>query len=204
MKILKILFVISLLIPLCGVSQSIGELDYISPFHEELAAIKKDNQWAFINTNGDMVVDFRTDLVVSNLEEGNYPVFVNDRCLIVKEQNEISYFGYIDSSGETVIEPQYLNATNFYQKRAIALELLKVVVGKNEALDKTVAYDKYLEAIIDTNGNVLEYLSPKRTNVILDKKFLPKPPEIKSKQISDHLYAISNKDHTWTIIKSNQ
>lgn len=193
-----------LLIPLFGASQALEHLDFVSPFHEELAAIKKDNQWAFINTNGDLVIDFRTDLVASNLEDGDYPVFMNNRCLIVKKQNDISYFGYIDSSGKTVIEPQYLNATNFYQERAIALELLKVVVGKNEALDKTVAYDKYLEAVIDTHGNVLEYVSPKRTNVILDKKFLPNPPEIKSKQMSRQLYVIYNDDNTWTIVKSNQ
>jgi hypothetical protein len=193
-----------LLIPLSVISQSIDALDYISPFHNGFAAIKKDNQWAFINTKGDIVVNYRTDLVLSTFDDGDYPVFANERCLIIKEQNGISYFGYIDSSGETVIEPQYLNATNFYQERAIALELLKVVIGRSETLDKDVAYDKYLEAIIDTNGNVLEYLSPKRTNVILDKKFLPRPPEIKSKQISNHLYAISNEDYTWTIVKRNQ
>lgn len=201
MKTLRILFLsLVFLIPLTSFSQSIDELDFVSPFHDDMAAVKKDNQWAFINTKGDIVINFRTDIAISDHSNIAYPIFVDDRCLIVEKNNGISYFGFIDKTGKTVIEPKYLNATNFSQGRAIALELLKEVVGENKALNKTVAYDKYLEAVIDTNGNVLGYLSPKRTNVILDKKFLRCPPKITAKHISDDLFALLNENNTWSII----
>ncbi|WP_299336434.1 WG repeat-containing protein [uncultured Psychroserpens sp.] len=200
MRTLRFLFLSLVMIPFLSFSQSMENLDYISPFQNGMAAVKKDNQWAFINTKGDVVINFRADIAISELEGKNYPVFADDRCLIVEQKNGISYFGFIDKTGNTVVEPKFLNATNFYNGQAIALELLKEVVGENKALNKTVSYDKYLEAVIDTNGNVLGYLSPKRTNVILDKKFLRCPPKISAKHISDNLFAFLNDDNTWSII----
>ena len=67
-------------------------LDYISSFNDGVAAIKKDNQWAFINKDGDIVINFRNDLVSRKSHDGNYPIFQNERCLIAEERNGISYF----------------------------------------------------------------------------------------------------------------
>ena len=57
-------------------------------------------------------MSFRDDFVTTKSDDDNYPVFKNGIC-------------YIDNSGETVIEPRFLNATNFINKTAIALELKK-------------------------------------------------------------------------------
>ncbi|MFK7782679.1 WG repeat-containing protein [Psychroserpens sp.] len=186
-------------ISLFGFSQSLENVDFISPFNEGFAAIQKDGQWSFINQQGILIMDFRSDLVVSQNLDGSFPVFSSGRCLIEEKRNGISYFGYINTCGTKIIEPQYLNALNFDNGLAIVLELIKVRVGTNEVLGKNVAYDKYLEAVIDVQGNIKGYVSPKRTNVLLDKKFLRQPPKIATKKISNNLYALLNKNNTWDI-----
>lgn len=203
MKNTIILFITVVLIPIFGASQPIENLDYISSFHDEVAAIKKDNYWAFINRDGDIVVNFRNDLVTTKTNDGNYPIFKNGRCLIVKEKDDISYFGYINTTGETVVKPQYLNASNFNNNIAIVLELIKEDVGKNVALGKNVVYYKYYEVTIDINGNTKHYLTQEGINVVLDKKFLRKSPEITSKLISDNLVAFKGKNKKWLVKKIN-
>ena len=201
MKKLIIIFSVILVIPIFGFTQTTKNLDYISPFHDGLAAIEKDGQWAFIDTKGNIVVDFRNDLVTTKLNNEEYPVFMDGRCLIEEKKAGIPYFGYIDSTGETIIKPQFLNATNFSKGKAIVLELVKEIVGKNQALGKDVVYYKYYEAIIDTTGNIDNYLTQKGINVVLDKDFLRQRPKIDSRQISKDVYAVIDAKNTWSIIK---
>ncbi|WP_347925567.1 WG repeat-containing protein [Pontimicrobium sp. SW4] len=196
-----IMFTLLVLISVSSFTQTTENLDYISPFTEGIAAIKKDNQWAFINKDGDIIVKFRNDLVTTKSPDGDYPIFKNGRCLIVNKKNGISYFGYINTFGKTVIEPRFLNATNFKNNTATVLELKKEEIGKNIALDKVVVYYKYYEVTIDRDGNVKNYLTQKGNNVVLDKKFLRNPPKFTSKQISDNLVATKNEKGKWTIKK---
>ncbi|MFT5847307.1 MAG: hypothetical protein ACJARX_001805 [Psychroserpens sp.] len=204
MKKAIILFFVIIIIPLFGFSQSIENLDYISPFHDDIAVVKKENQWAFINNKGDIIVDFRDDLVTTKFADANYPIFSDERCLIKQIKDGISYFGYIDTSGKTIIEPQFLNAANFSNGKAIVLELVKELVGENKALGKNVVYHKYYEATIDTNGEIKNYLTQKAINIVLDKEFTRKPPQIISKHISDNLFAVKYKNNKWTIITINE
>lgn len=196
----KVIFmqIVFLLIPILGFSQSQERFDYVSKFHEDVAAVKKGNQWGFINNRGDIVIDFRGDLVATETEDGSYPIFKNDRCLISKNKNDIPYFGYINKLGETVIEPQFLKASNFNNHIAFALKLVTEVIGTNELLNKKMVYHKYFEVIIDHNGHVKDYLS-EPINVILDKKFIKNPLKITSKFISDQLIATMDKNGKWTI-----
>ena len=201
MKKTIIILIAVVLIPFFGVTQTIENLDYISSFNDGVAAIKKDNQWGFINKDGDIVVNFRKDLVTTKSKDGNYPIFKDGRCLIVNKKNGISYFGYINTSGKTVIEPRFLNATNFDNNIATVLELTKEETGKNPALGKNVVFYKYFEVTIDTSGSIKNYLTVKGVNVVLDKDFLRQPPKFTSKQISDNLIAIKNEKGKWTIKK---
>lgn len=200
MKKSIILFLVLIIQSTFGFTQSIENLDYISPFNEGFAAIQKDGQWAFINKEGTIVIGFRNDLVVTNSANGSFPIFKNGRCLIEEKKDGISYFGYISTCGNTVIEPQYLNAKNFNDGFAMVLELIKENVGRNLALGKNIVYDKYLVAIIDTKGAVKTYVSPTRTNVILDNKFLKAPPEIRYKYISKNVFAFKGENKKWTVI----
>ncbi len=58
------LFILVILIPIFGIGQSLDNLDYVSPFHDGVTAIKKGNQWAFINSEA-------VDLVNSAKERRN-------------------------------------------------------------------------------------------------------------------------------------
>lgn len=201
MKKVIIMFALLVAIPISSFPQTIENIDFISPFNEGVAAIKKNNQWAFINKKGDIVIDFRNDLVATKSEEDSYPIFNNGRCLIEKQNNGISYFGYIDPSGNTAIEPQFLNATVFNNNVATVLKLEKEEVGKNTALNKGVVYYKYFEVVIDVNGTIKTYLTQKGVNIALDKKFLRKPPKFLTKQLSNNLIAVKNDKGKWTIKK---
>jgi len=200
MKKRTILFVSIILLPLLGFSQNIENIDYISPFHDGLAAIKKGNQWAFIDNAGVIAIDFRDDIKASKIENENYPIFKNGRCLITQTKNNIIYFGYIDQSGNTVVKPQFLNATNFNNNVAIVLELVKETPGSNNILEKPVVYYKYFEAIINTNGEVINSLS-ELIPITLSKDYVREIPKITSKLISDKTYAIWSKDKKWEIKK---
>ena len=201
MKKLILLLVVLLVTPLCVTSQDIDNVDYISPFNDGLAAIEKNDKWAFINASAEIVIDYRDDLVLSTFGEKSYPIFNSGRCLIVKKEEGISYFGYINKEGKTVIEPQFLNATNFNDGLAIVLKLHKNLLGQNDVLDKEMIDYSYTENAINPNGKVEHYLSDKPTHITLSKDFAGVPPEIKVKFISDKLIAIKNNNNNWTIRK---
>ncbi len=201
MKKLVALFALVLLIPLNGISQNLDKIEYISPFNDGLASVKKGNEWGFINTNGDLVIAFREDLVLSKVGALSYPIFSNERCLITEERNGISYFGYINTTGKTIIEPQFLNATNFNESKAIALELVKKNLGTNNLLDKPVVSYDYFEVVIDVDGNILHYLITEPIHISLSKKYFKQPPNITAKILSNDAFATYEKDKTWKIRK---
>lgn len=201
MKKLKLLITALMFIPLTVVTQELQDIDFISPFNDGLSAIQKNDKWAFINKEGEIVIDFRDDVVLSTLENDSYPIFNSGRCLIVQKEDGISYFGYIDKTGKSVIKPKYLNATNFNNGIAVILELHKNIVGQNDALDKTLVRYTYTESSINVNAETVHYLSEEPTHVTLSKDFLKEPPQIKSKFITENLIAVQTKDHNWSIKK---
>ncbi|HKK12649.1 MAG TPA: hypothetical protein VJ945_07440, partial [Flavobacteriaceae bacterium] len=100
--------------------------------------------------------------------------------------------------------PQFLNASNYKNNVAIAINLVKEELGKNEVLGKNVVNYKYFEVAIDTNGNIMKYLFPKGVVVVLDKKHPLTPPKITSKLISKNLCAVMTGDNQWAIEKINE
>mgnify|MGYP003625778902 CR=1 FL=1 len=200
MKSTNMLFTLLFLIPFFGFSQTTEIFDYVSPFHEGFSAVKSGNQWGFINKEGSLVIGFRDDLFPSKIKDESYPVFSNNRCIIVKKENAIAYFGYIDTSGKTVIPATFLNATNFKNDVAIVLELFKEIAGHNDIMGKDIVYYTYREVIINANGKIKEKLtSPK--NVVLTKQFLIEPPEITSKFLSVNMVKTLNDNKKWMLKK---
>jgi len=194
-------FILLAFVPILCFAQPIENIDFISPFNEDVAAIKKGNLWAFIDTNGTMIIDFRPDLVSTKMEKDEYPIFKNNRCLISQKKDGITYFGYIDKTGKTVIEPQFLNATNFENNKAVVLKLEEEFIGDNTILDKKVISYKYFEVVIDDQGKTKNYLDFNGVAVALDKKFLYNPPQIQRKLISDNLFIYLNRNKKWVIEK---
>jgi len=197
MKRATILVFLFILLPSIVFTQTIDNIDYISPESEGLIAIKKGNQWGFIDNQGEVVIDFRNDVVLTKTGNNSYPIYKNNRCLIAIKKEGVNYFGYIDKSGKTVIEAQFLNASNFNNNVALAIKLLKDELGENEYLKKPIIKNRTIEVIINTDGKSLHYLT-KSKNVMLRKDHLKTPPPITTKLLSDKLYAIKE-NKKWTI-----
>lgn len=198
---MKKLLIALLLIPFIGTAQTLENIDYISPFHNEVAAVKKGNEWAFIDREGKTVIDFRSDLVSTKIDGANYPLFYNDRCLFQQKKDGVTSYGYIDASGKTVIKPQFLNATNFKEGNALALKVEKETIGYNDIFNKDVVSYHYFEVVIDKDGKITDHLtqlaihvSPKNNN---DKN----PPTITSKLISGNLVMVRSKNKKWSLKK---
>jgi len=173
-------------------------IDYISPFYDDVAAVKKGNNWGFMDKEGTIIVNFRDDLVSSETDKGNYPIFSNERCLIYIEKSGVVYFGYIDKLGKTVIEPQFLNATNFNENAAIVLKLVKEKLGTNELMKTVVSYD-YYEVVVDKEGEIGPYLNDEPVHITLANQNTKKKPVITSKFVSENLIAVRNNNKKWTI-----
>ena len=201
-KMKKILIVLMFL-PLLGMSQIIENIDYISPYQEGVAAIKKGDQWAFINQEGKILVDFRNDLVPTKTDNASYPIFSNDKCLIVEVKDGVNYYGYIDKSGKTIITPQFLNATNFKYEKAIALKIHKETIGFNDIFKKDVVSYHYFEVVIDEEGNTLDHLTQLAIHISPKYAKGKNPPTIKSKLISNNLAAVKDDGKKWQIKKIN-
>ncbi len=190
-----IILVICFLMHSFAHAQIMKDIDEIAPFHEGLSAIKKGDQWAFINIKGTKVIDFRNDLVSSRIEKNGigYPLFRNGRCLIKKLNNGVYYYGYIDQNGKEIIPPQYLNATNFKNDYAIVITLEKEIIGFNESLGKNVVSYTLKEYIIDTSGVTIKHLDNAR-NYVKSKYKGNKLPSFYSKFIGPHLIAVQTTD----------
>jgi hypothetical protein len=201
MKKAAILFFVIILIPLSGFNQTIDQVDHISPFNDGVAAIKNGDLWAFINDQGDIVVNFRDDLVSTKINNGKYPIFNDGRCLITQKKEGIIYYGYIDKTGNSVIAPQFLNATNFNNNTAIVLELVEKTRGNNNVLRKPVVTHVYFEVVINTAGEIMHYLTQKPKHITLDKDFIKQPIKITTRLLSDNAFAIRDKTNTWEIKK---
>ena len=193
-------------------AQDLKGLAYVSPFHESLAAVKKGEMWAFIDMDGTVVINFRNDLVAANANEidnsstdesPDYPFFKNDRTLIKETRDGITYYGYINSKGKMVIKPSFINATQFYNNRAIVLKVYKETVGRNEILGKNVISYSYNEEVIDSDGETVGYLRGP-FNLIYDKKKLKTPPKIQSRFLGPNLFSTKAEDNTWKIQTINR
>ena len=192
-------FVLSLTFCATGFSQIIEGADEVAPFHEGLAAIKKDNQWAFINKKGEKVIDFRGG-IVSSIGENDmtYPYFKEERCLIKKTEDEIDFYGFIDKTGKEVIAPEFVKASNFIDGYAIIVNYEKYEVGTNAILGKKVVSHRLEEYIIDTSGKIVKYLYNTR-KCSLSKLKEKNIPCFESKFIAPHMVAVKKEDGKWDI-----
>lgn len=186
-------------------AQLLNDVDEVYSFSEDLAAIKKGNEWGFINKKGTLVINFRSDLELFEKssrkdKSGNdwHPVFKDGRCLIKKTISDINYYGYIDTNGDEVIHPQYLNATNFENGFALIIAPSKDIIGFNEILKKDIVSSNIEEFVINTSGEKIRYLE-NPLNYDSSKRKSKTPPVFHSKFIGEHLVAVQKRDGKWDI-----
>ncbi|MGP1993058.1 WG repeat-containing protein [Zobellia laminariae] len=214
---MKRLFIISFLlsIPILGISQSVedinkaivGELDQIEPFSEGLAAVKKGSQWGFIDEDGQLVIGFRGDVVWNKtpntenfgIEGIGSPKFKDGLCTIktVKEDG-IARYGFMDKKGNVVVEPVFLNVSQFSNGHAVGIYESKELRGKNPFQLKIYDYE-FTEVVVNEKGEMLWPIQ-ERQNIVMSKKLF-KLPELQAKMISKDLLAVKDKSNTWKIVK---
>ncbi len=214
---MKRLFIITLLlsIPMIGSSQTLEEintptvsgLDQIGSFSEGLTAVKKGNEWGFIDEDGILVIGFRGDLVWNKtpntaklgVENLGYPQFKNGLCAIkVVKEDGITRYGFIDKKGTIVIPAEFLNVSQFNDGRTIGIYEKKVLRGKNPYQLRIYEYD-FTEVVVNTKGEMLWPIQ-ERQGIVMSKK-LYELPEIHASMISDKLLMVKDKTNTWNIVK---
>ena len=198
---MKTIFLTLLIIPILGIGQTIENIDFVSPFHDGLSAVKKGNNWAFIDQNGSIIIDFRQDLVKTKTDKGYYPLFSNGKCIIAQKKDDILLYGFIDKKGNISIEPQFLNVLNFQSDKALALIVHKETIGYNDIFKKDVVNYHYFEVVIDENGNSLDHLTQLALHISPKYSKSKEPPVITSKIISDNLIAVKGDDNKWNLRK---
>ena len=193
-----------------GYTQIPDTVDEITPFSEGLAAVRMGSKWGFINKDGQLVIDFRDDLVwneqvnteTSDVSSIPYPRFNNGRCMIkaVLEEEGIPVYGFINTLGETVITPEYLNLTEFEDNYAMGILLTKTFRGKNRFQLNIYDY-KFSEVILDTSGDIM-LLVTQRQNILMDKRRYERP-KLMARYISKTLMAVRTEQNTWELRKIN-
>ena len=181
-------------------SQVLEEVDAVYPFQDELAAVKKGDQWAFINMEGVKVIDFRDDLVSSKKNSDYYPMFVEGKCLVKNMIDGEYRFGYINKEGTIIIKPQYLNATNFIDGYAMVIKLDTSKMGSNNALGKRMINSKLEEYIIDASGKIVKFLDNSR-GYIPSTTDTTQVPKFISKFIAPRLAAVKKSNGKWDVYK---
>jgi hypothetical protein len=155
-KIIFILLAVTIIVS-CKNSK---KLDY------ELIPVKFQGKWGLINHKGDFVISPQFE----NIKFNYYCGIFTDGLLVYK--NNEGLFGYINKSGEIIINAKYKNATPFENGFALVTDknqYIKIINIKGEVIkeliDVELAYpffdglavirknDKY--GYIDTKGNIL-------------------------------------------------
>ncbi|NAS11916.1 WG repeat-containing protein [Poritiphilus flavus] len=188
-------------------SQTVKNIDQVAPFSEDLAAIRKGDQWGFINKEGTLVIDFRDDLVWDkNVDDSKFgqlsrphPLFENGMCLIYSTGEEgIPMYGFIDTTGKIAIEPEYLNITSFDNGLALGILCTKTFKGQNEFKLNIFEY-KFSEVLIDTKGEIMEFIG-RRDNILMTPRRYEQP-NLRSKMLSGDLLAVWSKEKKWEVRK---
>lgn len=183
-------------------AQLLQDLDYITSFNEGLAAVKKGDQWGFIDQQGELVIDFRDDLAQMTDKTGSKtkPEFNNERAIISTSKDGITFYGFIDKTGEEVIKCEYVNTSGFKNGHALVMHFSKEVVGKNNLLGKDVVSYQIEEYVIDVNGKALTpALNPR--NYVPSKMKSGAAPEFTARFIGDNMVAVEGSDKKWDVYK---
>ena len=173
----------------------LSELDEVRPFSEGLAAVRKGNQWGFIDAEGQLVIDFRSDLVWNTEADSTktditgirYPKFLDGLCMNSELTAEgIPLYGFIDAKGNQVIQPEFVNINQFKNHRTIGIYAKKTFRGQNEI--KLGVFDySFIEVLINTKGEILWPILERDHILMSPRRF--ELPLLRSRMLSEHLIA---------------
>lgn len=199
---------ILIFLPYLFFGQLVKNADFIAPMEDGFAAVKIENQWSFIDENGSMIFDLRSDLISNDsktltvdlgVASMSYPLMIEEKAIVKTVKNGIPYFGFIDPNGTIVIKQEFLNVSNFKEGYALALKLSEQVLGENKPLGKRVVNYFYDLVLIDTKGHITKYLCGPFP-VKLSKEHLKKAPPIIAKDLSSNLIAFQTPEGKWEVM----
>ena len=158
---------------------TVKDLDQVTEFHEGLAAVRKGSLWGFIDQTGKLVIDFRDDLVWSENPMPNangvrgmaYPRFSEGLCPVKafrEDESNIPFYGFIDKTGKTVIQPDFLNVTPFRDGIALGIFFKRTFRGKNNFQLNIYDYT-FTEVVINTAGEMIWPLA-ERENIMMEAR----------------------------------
>lgn len=206
----SIISIIALLIlPIALVAQTIKGIDEIGPFSEGLAAVRKGNQWGFINEKGTLVIDFRSDLHWNkdadtskpDITGVRYPTYKEGKCLVKKMERGITVFGFIHREGKTITEPQFLNVSQFSQGYATGIRFIKMFKGSKEFKLKIYNYG-FDDVFVAPTGKIEEFLGTREDIHMNKKRYVL--PDIHSRILSKNLVAARIPGQGWEISRLQQ
>lgn len=196
-----------LMLPNVSHSQTIKNIDEIAPFSEGLAAVRQGDRWGFMNEEGQMVINFRSDIYWNpdadtskmDISGVQYPLFNEGRCLITKVvEDGVPVFGFIDTQGNVVLEPQLLNVLPFKNGFATGVLFEKSLKGKNE-FNLNIYEFKFHDVLLDTSGEIVEFFH-RRKNIQMTKKRY-KRPSVGAKQLTKGLVGVYSGNQGWEVRK---
>lgn len=186
-------------------SPTIKGLDEVAPFSEGLAAVRQGEKWGFIDMTGELVIDFRDDVVwdknaatgQNDVQGIRYPQFKNGLCPVqeIKEEG-IPYYGFINAQGQIVIKPEYLNVTEFNNGKAVGVYCRKTFRGKNNFQLDLYQYS-FMEVILNTEGEIIWPIK-KREDILMNKKRY-EIPELTASLVSSDLIVVKTKDNGFEV-----
>ncbi|SMG18513.1 WG repeat-containing protein [Arenibacter troitsensis] len=188
-------------------SQTVKNIEEIAPFNEGLAAVRQGNQWGFINEEGQLVINFRNDIYWNqdadtskkDISGVQYPMFNEGRCLITKiVEDGVPVFGFMDTKGNVVLEPQLLNVYPFKNGFTTAVLFEKSMKGKNE-FNLDIYEFKFHDVMLDISGEIVEFFN-RRYNIQMTKKRYQRP-SVGVKQLSKGLVGVHTQDQGWEVRK---
>jgi hypothetical protein len=198
MKALKLILVFLFCIVDPASAQQLENIDKIGDFNDGLIAVSKDNSWGFIDLHGTLVIDFRKDVVAAPEQ---YPLFSNGLCLIKEMRENVHYYGYINTKGETVIPTVYIVATAFKNGYARVIKHYKTDTNGTNVLGKDIVSYSYNELIITTENKMALHIRGPYNLLFYKLKLQQDIPTIHSKFISPHLIAVTEDNNRFSILK---
>lgn len=199
---------ILVLFPFFLLGQTVKNADFISPLEDGFAAVRVSNQWGFMNEKGMLTVNLRDDLIYNEspttivdlgVASMNFPLMIEDRAIVKKTIDGITYYGFINSQGELVINHKFLNVSNFKDGFALALLMSEEILGENKPLGKRVVRYHYDLVLIDRDGHIAKYLCGPFP-LVFSREKLEKAPPIIAKDISPNLIAVKTPNEKWEVI----
>jgi hypothetical protein len=115
-----------------------------------------------------------------------------------KVEDGVSVYGFIDTEGNVIVEPKFLNVYPFKDGYTTGVLFEKVFRGNNEFKLRIYEF-KFFDVLLESSGEIVEYFDRRYNIQMTNKRY--QLPDIGAKRLADGLIALHSKDKGWEIRK---